>query len=172
LGGWGRARRSRLVTLPMRLVSDFDGGYDVWYDSDGDDDGEDGDVSKQSAEKGGKTNEPESKGMAKKNSDAKSVVKDKASTAIAKGVRRSSVPPISVHDATGQRYICESYSKDELIVLSRVDSVFHPVVHVRVAKLKGEKPRNAGAKQVATKENALKLLEEYGTGKYNQGCGD
>ncbi len=119
-----------LVMLSMRLVSNFDGGFNLWDNSNGDDDGEDGNVSKQSAEKGGKTNEPESKGMAKKNSDAKSVVKDKASTAIAKGVRRSSVPPISVHDATGQRYICESYAKDELIVLSRVDSVFHPVVHV------------------------------------------
>ena len=34
----------------MRLVSDFDGGFDLWYDSEGDDDGEDDDVSKQSAE--------------------------------------------------------------------------------------------------------------------------
>jgi hypothetical protein len=62
LGGWGRATRSRLATLPMRLVSDFDGGFDLWYESEGDDDGEDDDVSKQSAEEGGETNEPESKG--------------------------------------------------------------------------------------------------------------
>ncbi len=42
-----------------------------------------------------------------------------------------------------------------------MDSLFHPAVHVQGAKLRGEKPGSADAKQVVTKEDALKRLKEY-----------
>jgi hypothetical protein len=46
------------------------------------------------------------------------------------GVQRSTGPHFTIHDATGQRYVCRAYAEDELIVRSRIDSVFNPVITI------------------------------------------
>jgi hypothetical protein len=46
------------------------------------------------------------------------------------GARRSAGPHFSIHDATGQRYVCRAYPEDELAVSSRIDSAFYPAVTV------------------------------------------
>jgi hypothetical protein len=45
-------------------------------------------------------------------------------------VQRSTGPHYTIHDATGQRYVFRAYVEDELIVRSRIDSVFNPAIAI------------------------------------------
>ena len=49
------------------------------------------------------------------------------------GVRQSTGPHFTIHDATGQKYVCRVYAEDELIVRSRIDSVFNPAIDVAIS---------------------------------------
>mmetsp|Transcript_1421 Transcript_1421/g.2734 ORF Transcript_1421/g.2734 Transcript_1421/m.2734 type:complete len:1222 (-) Transcript_1421:137-3802(-) len=138
LGGWGRATRSRLAGLPIRLVSDFEGGVDLWYgNGDGDSEGE-------SVVEGSESLEEEREEQANGN--------DGSTSSIPNDIPRSTGPHFSIHDATGQKYICRMYAEDELIVLSRLDSVFHPAITV------GDAAKFENAEQQGTGEQTKEIL--------------
>ena len=134
IGGWGRATRSRLATLPIRLVTDF-GGMDLMYALDDEADG--GDDTAQAAPA------VDPSGQSVKLSHGKSteatVEVPAAPTPtpqktyhhpIPADLRRSIGPHWTIYDATGQRFVCRAYDEDELVVLSRVDSAFLPAISV------------------------------------------
>ncbi|KAL7552026.1 hypothetical protein ACHAWF_017124, partial [Thalassiosira exigua] len=128
LGGWGRATRSRLAALPIRLVSDFDGGMDLLYAPLGG--GEDGDgMASGEEDDGGKADgaEPRDEGESAESSATKASSAVEASAA---DVRLSVGPHYAVRDAAGQKYVCRAYDEDEVVVLSRIDSAFHPAVTI------------------------------------------
>ena len=148
LGGWGRATRSRLASLPLRLVSDFGGGVDLWYNND-EQDGHHEPGSGESSSEGWEEEEDAepSKEVTKEATDAStnsvpsSDDKTASSSKIPKNLRPSNGPHFSIRDATGQRYICRFYAEDELVVSSRLDSVFRPAVTVWDALEGGEEFR-------------------------------
>ena len=131
LGGWGRATRSRLASLPIRLVSDFDGGFDLLYGSSGGDgeDAEDGGAEEES--QGGENGDSKATTQDRGESTPAGASSSKSTTLSAtKNVKRSTGPHFVIHDSTGQKYVCRVYAEDELVVLSRIDSVFHPAVAI------------------------------------------
>eukprot|EP00571_Detonula_confervacea_P000165 CAMPEP_0172327932 /NCGR_PEP_ID=MMETSP1058-20130122/60086_1 /TAXON_ID=83371 /ORGANISM="Detonula confervacea, Strain CCMP 353" /LENGTH=1275 /DNA_ID=CAMNT_0013045021 /DNA_START=549 /DNA_END=4376 /DNA_ORIENTATION=- len=142
LGGWGRATRSRLATLPIRLVSDFDGGVDLLYgtgSAGGASDelvGEEKDdnADESSLDKGNHVNEEHGDSTVSSqentNESTETKSKDVAASKNKYSVKPSTGPHFAVHDATGQKYICRVYAEEELVVLSRLDSVFHPAVTI------------------------------------------
>lgn len=116
LGGWGRDTRNRLASLPIRLVGDFGGGWDngggsLLGSTVGGEGKEDGAVQEMDVNADGTT---------------QSVSSDtNGSVAQAKHA-----PHFIIHDGTGQRYICRIYTEEELVVTSRMDSVFQPALTV------------------------------------------
>ena len=153
IGGWGRATRRRLASLPLRLVSDLDNsGMNLWYsDSDTDEneineevgvegevaDGGEGvkeDESKENDEKDEEKDEDVKEGGGQTGDSSytehDALSKSTSAAATTKGIKRSSGPHFTIHDSTGQKYICRVYAEDELIVLSRLDSAFHPAITI------------------------------------------
>lgn len=136
IGGWGRATRSRLATLPIRLVTDF-GGMDLMYASDDEADGGDDtteavpamDPSGQSVMLShGKSSVIEA--TAEVPAAPTPTPQKKYHHPIPTDLRRSIGPHWTIYDATGQRFVCRTYDEDELVVLSRVDSAFLPAISV------------------------------------------
>ena len=136
MGGWGRATRSRLATLPIRLVTDF-GGMDLMYASEDEVDG------------GGDTTDAEPAVDPSGQSNMVSHGESSATEAtvevpaaptptpqkkyhhpIPTDLRRSIGPHWTIYDATGQRFVCRTYDEDELVVSSRIDSAFLPAISV------------------------------------------
>ncbi len=149
LGGWGRATRSRLATLPIRLVveNDGSGGIPLMYYGEGvvggggelHDEGEDTDSLNEEVDDivtiSG--NEGTSDGNKKRPLESRSTSTSPSSSFnthskqdAVKGVRQSTGPHFTIHDSTGQKYICRAYFEDELIVRSRIDSVFNPAITI------------------------------------------
>ncbi|KAL7542157.1 hypothetical protein ACHAXR_011564 [Thalassiosira sp. AJA248-18] len=185
LGGWGRATRSRLATLPVRLVSqDFEGGVgmDLLYGSGvGEDEGDGDDEEEVMDEEGKKQDDKEEgsqvvsqdgnnestetvsssgEGQAPKEKKAASSMK-KTSSSIPENLQRSTGPHYTIHDSTGQKYICRAYPEDELVILSKVDSIFHPAQTVwdaaAAAAAKSEE-KNSG--QPSSSSTTVKQLSE------------
>ena len=178
LGGWGRATRSRLASLPIRLVvgsggdgsweGGFGGGLGLLFGGGGGDTagggGGGGEGAKEGAEDelgggvvegaeeddGGrqvtaivvdgdedssprevKDDDGDSSGAARSSDErGGEEATSSSSSPPPPGVRRSTGPHFSIHDATGQRYVCRTYPEDELAVSSRIDSAFYPAVTV------------------------------------------
>ena len=147
LGGWGRATRSRLATLPLRLVvgNDGSGGFPLLYGESG---GESSDGERRTGASPAKTsdddiivptpdNESENDSNEKRKLEDGTAFSSPSSSFNASikhdatgGVQRSTGPHFTIHDATGQRYVCRAYAEDELIVRSRIDSVFNPAITI------------------------------------------
>lgn len=158
LGGWGRATRSRLATLPIRLVSDLDGGMDLTYGGGiaslwgG---GGRADSEKADEREGGGGEKKESEGVGS------------ASKAVGGAERkRSTGPHFSVRDDTGQRYVCRVYPEDELAVISRIDSAFHPAITVWDEEEAAEKKGGdaASGSDEGAEEIVAEVKEEGGGG--------
>lgn len=158
LGGWGRATRSRLASLPIRLVSDFGGGMELLYHDE--DDSDDGLVEGSEEDQSMKAEEElelindivtddDIIGEMEISPDGSQVPLNAGSitgattspqkyrsspstvqTSTSKPPRRSKGPHFTIYDGTGQKYICRVYPEEELIVTSRVDSMFVPAVTV------------------------------------------
>ena len=166
LGGWGRATRSRLASLPIRLVSDFDGGIDMLYSTTTDDnvsqDDDDDDASTDSSSSSTATKEMEINpdgsqsrvGDGDSGDDAASASADDRSnnkhSSSFKDLQPSSGPHFTIHDGTGQQYVCRVYADEELVVTSRVDSMFLPAVTI----WDEDAAEHDSAKNTQTDENA------------------
>ena len=149
LGGWGRATRSRLATLPLRLVvgNDGSGGFPLLYGESG---GGSSDGERRTGASPAKTsdddiivptpdNESENDGNEKRKLDDGTASSSSSSSSsfnasikhdATGGVQRSTGPHFTIHDVTGQQYVCRAYAEDELIVRSRIDSVFNPAITI------------------------------------------
>mmetsp|Transcript_946 Transcript_946/g.2260 ORF Transcript_946/g.2260 Transcript_946/m.2260 type:complete len:1135 (-) Transcript_946:63-3467(-) len=173
LGGWGRATRSRLASLPLRLVSDFGGGMELLYhDEDDSDDGlaegSEEDQSRKAEEELEPINDlgtdDDIIGEMEISTDGSQVPLNAGSstgatsspqksrsppstvqTSTSKPPRRSKGPHFTIHDGTGQKYICRVYPEEELVVTSRVDSMFVPAVAVWDKDALDSKAKGAGA---------------------------
>ncbi|KAL3809898.1 hypothetical protein ACHAXA_008550 [Cyclostephanos tholiformis] len=157
LGGWGRATRSRLATLPIRLVVEsgsveggYGGGLELLFGGGGSGEGRGGGGEETLDQMGEAAREEKDDGdrVAGEDVDEDSSYqlvqgdddspadrssieqkkKETPSTSI--DVLHSTGPHFTIHDATGQRFVCRMYPEDELIVSSRIDSAFYPAVTV------------------------------------------
>jgi len=146
LGGWGRATRSRLATLPLRLVlggeSDdeeyglFNSYGDVVTASENDEEEkkygedavyEDGDSDVlELSDESILTNEHHDKETSSSSSSKDEELLDDNGGIVQ---QRSTGPYFTIYDATGQQFICRLYPENELIVSSRIDSMFYPAIH-------------------------------------------
>jgi len=129
IGGWGRATRSRLASLPIRLVSDFENGdgFNLWYSSDNEDVKEEEDTEDEEEKQ---ETASEDKGEESKVSGSSAGQQTSKKKTPPKDIKKSIGPHFTIHDGAGQKYICRVYAEDELIVLSRLDSVFHPAITI------------------------------------------
>ncbi|KAL3793747.1 hypothetical protein HJC23_013309 [Cyclotella cryptica] len=147
LGGWGRDTRNRIASLPLRLVNGFEGS---WHDiKNGVVHETAGDGSNTGSTDGGGVANPAMRAQGTKevfvseieintdgsqNSQGEARDPDEkyAITSTSKQTEATPhrAPHFIIHDGTGQKYICRVYEEDELIVVSRVDSMFLPAVTI------------------------------------------
>jgi hypothetical protein len=120
LGGWGRDTRNRLASLPLRLVHGFEGNWN--------------EVAKRTsaADVGATASEMEigpDGSQVPKNSKIQS--NNEAMSSTSKQSDQPTRPPhFIIHDGTGQKFICRVYCDNELVVTSRMDSMFLPATTV------------------------------------------
>ena len=120
-------------------MSDFDGGMDLWYSSSEGHGGESGSGVVED-DSSGKEEDANDEGMddgdgtggggEEKREGESSSGDGSGSISAPRDVKPSTGPHFTIHDATGQKYVCRVYAEDELIVLSRLDSAFHPAITV------------------------------------------
>lgn len=118
LGGWGRDTRNRLASLPIRLVH----GFEEWNGVKSNSDKEVKAPEDGNAGPGGVKINPDGSQIAQDNAMDLNNVKTQTSS--------SQPPHFVIHDGTGQKYVCRVYYDDELVVVSRMDSMFLPATTV------------------------------------------
>lgn len=133
LGGWGRDTRNRIASLPLRLVHGFEGRWHDTKNVAGHAAAGDG-ASAASSVGVGTASEVEINPDGSQTLQAETLdFGEKPSTTSSSEQIESPpdrAPHFIIHDGTGQKYICRVYEEHELVVVSRVDSMFLPAVTV------------------------------------------
>ena len=103
LGGWGRATRSRLASLPIRLVGDYNGGLQLLTNEGGEEDGT----------LAGEDNNIVTNGGEDVNHNS---------------IADSTGPHFTFRDGMGRQFVCRAYDEGVLEVESYMNSMFSPAV--------------------------------------------
>lgn len=134
LGGWGRDTRNRLASLPIRLVHGFDGNWNEIKSgaenvANDDEVIGDADMMNDLSESSEMEIGPDGSQVSRDNNvDSPHESTAESSKEVVSPASRP--PHFIIHDGTGQKYICRVYYDDELVVVSRMDSMFLPATTI------------------------------------------